>query len=851
MAISKTLAQEYVRVVVDRAFSIVIPAGMTYSTDKAEINSNRQLCAISTRETELFRNHFGDESDYSLSNPFAAPRCLTVMDPKQMGAMDLSAPETKDLLRQLATQLYSAMLGQSMRLEVPVDRDDIMCIYGIDSGEFDTCAQVMIVVPTGIYSGQVWVNDEEGMDRVEAFCRQLLCSVEPYTLAEEDKVPAPAFVAPTYAQGKRAQVLTLTFGVPDGMITLAEEAEKAENLGTMAAFKALESSYDFLAIPADFDGGFNRCNDAPFSINVRSGNATDQAVLDTLWGQGAEAVLSTVSQILKNNLTQSGRYFDRVEEKVLGERLCVTYALSGESTDPVEYWRSYLFLVVHNTSLIAFNVFINASQADAEQFLPAVEDWLATMAPASAEEAAAAQEAKRRKDLAGWLAEDGKIDAVKVSQLFTKDVVFNNDNEILYDGTHHTMIGMQFNSQVLGDYPQIQQGMHSFGMAIKDVVAFVEQNEHLMIPKERFHKNLLAATRNRSITGISVFDLCAWHLITITSLPGSNDDYLVALGQDLIRGLPEGYKYIAEFIATLRAYNGITGPFKVQFASTMVLDSPCDYIEQPVPGACVANGLGDGFPEVAVAEGEHPYAGVLEGLDKGAEEEKAAYEQAMEEWKSTKAQAETQRREWVEAEVAKLRADLEQKAKAKLDRAEKDWTYRLEQHRQRRAQAEQTLAGLGMLKFAEKKAQRQIIEECTAGEAECANWLTKARESYQSDCADIDRQVYRERDALEQQAAELYPIPTQPRKPQSLVEAEKQAARAGMTEIQRQNEDIKDIILEVLSDGALYTVEDLQCAHPRLMELSNQRVSALTRQLVTSGLVERVEERRKAYFRII
>ena len=32
-------------------------------------------------------------------------------------------------------------------------------------------------------------------------------------------------------------------------------------------------------------------------------------------------------------------------------------------------------------------------------------------------------------------------------------------------------------------------------------------------------------------------------------------------------------------------------------------------------------------------------------------------------------------------------------------------------------------------------------------------------------------------------------------------------------------------------------------------DLSNQRVNALVRQLVTDGLVERLEERRLAYFR--
>ena len=47
----------------------------------------------------------------------------------------------------------------------------------------------------------------------------------------------------------------------------------------------------------------------------------------------------------------------------------------------------------------------------------------------------------------------------------------------------------------------------------------------------------------------------------------------------------------------------------------------------------------------------------------------------------------------------------------------------------------------------------------------------------------------------------------------------------------------------------LYTITDLMKKVPECAELSNQRVSALVRQLIDAGKVERIEEKRKAYFR--
>lgn len=66
------------------------------------------------------------------------------------------------------------------------------------------------------------------------------------------------------------------------------------------------------------------------------------------------------------------------------------------------------------------------------------------------------------------------------------------------------------------------------------------------------------------------------------------------------------------------------------------------------------------------------------------------------------------------------------------------------------------------------------------------------------------------------------------------------------------NEGLKQTIMDVLTEnGGLMTVTDVQKSCDGLAELSNQRVSALLRQLKDDGKVERVEDKRKAYFKAV
>lgn len=78
--------------------------------------------------------------------------------------------------------------------------------------------------------------------------------------------------------------------------------------------------------------------------------------------------------------------------------------------------------------------------------------------------------------------------------------------------------------------------------------------------------------------------------------------------------------------------------------------------------------------------------------------------------------------------------------------------------------------------------------------------------------------------------------------------AKKNATDRKPTAQQTANKAICEAILEGMEDGKLYTITDLIKTIPACADLTNQRVSALVRGMIDIS-VERVEEKRKAYFR--
>ena len=77
---------------------------------------------------------------------------------------------------------------------------------------------------------------------------------------------------------------------------------------------------------------------------------------------------------------------------------------------------------------------------------------------------------------------------------------------------------------------------------------------------------------------------------------------------------------------------------------------------------------------------------------------------------------------------------------------------------------------------------------------------------------------------------------------------DKKAQNKKATKTQEQNKGIKTTILEVLATIGSGTVTDIQNGNEELSTLSNQKVSALVRQLVESGDVVKTTDKKKSIF---
>ena len=78
----------------------------------------------------------------------------------------------------------------------------------------------------------------------------------------------------------------------------------------------------------------------------------------------------------------------------------------------------------------------------------------------------------------------------------------------------------------------------------------------------------------------------------------------------------------------------------------------------------------------------------------------------------------------------------------------------------------------------------------------------------------------------------------------------KNSADKKPTAKQSENEVIKDAIVEGMEENRLYTVTELIKEVAECSELTNQRVSALLRQLISEGKVVKTIDKRKSYFQL-
>ena len=79
---------------------------------------------------------------------------------------------------------------------------------------------------------------------------------------------------------------------------------------------------------------------------------------------------------------------------------------------------------------------------------------------------------------------------------------------------------------------------------------------------------------------------------------------------------------------------------------------------------------------------------------------------------------------------------------------------------------------------------------------------------------------------------------------------DKKSASKKPTKVQEENEILKAKIVEVLTGAKPMTVSDILKADEAFADLSNQKVTALARQLVEAGTIVKTTDKKKSFFSI-
>lgn len=81
---------------------------------------------------------------------------------------------------------------------------------------------------------------------------------------------------------------------------------------------------------------------------------------------------------------------------------------------------------------------------------------------------------------------------------------------------------------------------------------------------------------------------------------------------------------------------------------------------------------------------------------------------------------------------------------------------------------------------------------------------------------------------------------------------EKKSSKSGQTKTQKENVEVVAKIENALREvGKAVTITELQTASEEMSAYSNQKLSALLKQMVSKGTVIRTEDKKKAYFSLV
>ena len=120
---------------------------------------------------------------------------------------------------------------------------------------------------------------------------------------------------------------------------------------------------------------------------------------------------------------------------------------------------------------------------------------------------------------------------------------------------------MHINSLKLSEHPLLAEKRDVLAPEIANLLLELDAVPELRVSKEKIHKKLLPLLFNDHavpLTGMTVMNLLAYHMLHIQE--NGPDGYTAIIDRNLVAGIPDAYRYAAEFLRQLRLYNGKSGP---------------------------------------------------------------------------------------------------------------------------------------------------------------------------------------------------------------------------------------------------------------------------------------------------
>lgn len=217
-----------------------------------------------------------------------------------------------------------------------------------------------------------------------------------------------------------------------------------------------------------------------------------------------------------------------------------------------------------------------------------------------------------------------------------------------------------------------------------------------------------------------------------------------------------------------------------------------------------------------------------------------AYQREHQEWERQKNRIAQERSRLLQTEVDRESSRLQQETNDSYERTRDKLRREREDCAARKASAEARLASLGFFAFGEKSEAKKTIQAMTVHITSLENEIAANESWYQNEKRENDRKLREAQRKIEARLEKEHPFPPEPRKPAAVPTTAQQAASWG----------VMQAILDFMEPEKLYTITDILTGCPACMDMTNLRVSALVRQMIPKN-IERIEEKRKAYFRVI